>query len=98
MAKIPLNHAEQLSLYERQSTFVSDVIYQNPDSLRVFDDAEEATFKKYFLPDWVDEENFARYYEDLEQGDPDLMNRANELLKKFLEQNDLDKSDLLLPK
>jgi len=97
MPKSSLDHAELLSLYERQCTFVSDVIYQQPDSLKVFDDAEETTFKKYFLPDWLDEENFARYYEDLEQEDPDLMNRANELLKKFLELNDLDKAELLLP-
>ena len=96
MTKSPLDHAESLSLYERQSTFISDVIHQNPDSLKVLNDEDWEMFLKYFFPDWVDEENFARYYEKLEQEDPNFMVHANELLKKFLKLNDLDKTELLL--
>jgi hypothetical protein len=97
MSNTPLDHAELLSLYEQQTTFISDVIYQHPDSLKIFDDEEREIFVKYFSPDWVNEIDFVRYYEKLEQEDPTFIVRANELLQKFLQQNDLDAPELLLP-
>jgi len=97
MPNTQLTHEGLLSLYERQTTFISDVVHQKSGCLDIFDDEERQVFEKYFLPDWSLKGDFMHYHERLEQENPELITQANELLKKFLKENDLDASELLLP-
>ena len=91
-----LSHEESLALYERQTGYVHAAINQNATLLNVFDNDEFVAFEKYFLPDWTEVGNFVHYYEKWEKQDPEMIVIGNELLQKFLQENKLDGTGLLI--
>lgn len=95
MQNNPLNHEKSLSQYEQQVSFVRTVLNHNSNLLSIFNDEERSAFEKYFLPDWIDEGNFVRYYEKWEKEDPEIIRVGNGLLEKFVTENQLTGAEQL---